>query len=328
MKSNLQNVMILGGAGFIGSHLAAEFVKRGARVKIIDGLLSRTGANIENIRPIIRDVQFYNEKVEDLENLTDLMAASDLIVDSMGLTSHRFGMKHPLLDLRLNLISHIYVINALTELPAKKVIYLGSRAQYGKGRESVIDENSPQEPVDTQGTFKAAAENLYRIYAKAHGFKAISLRVTNCFGENQKTEGQDIGLVGMFIRDILAGKPVEVFGDSQREKNIIYVKDLAKIVAHISEVDVETFEVFNVAGIELSIERLLDSIIGIVGKGEIKVREFPDNIKNIDVGEAKYDDRRLKAQIGRLDFTNLNVALEKTITYFKDTPMGVGSHDI
>jgi nucleoside-diphosphate-sugar epimerase len=328
MMLKSERALILGGAGFIGSHIAAEFVKMGAQVKIVDGFLPNTGANIENIRPIIEDVEVYNKKVEGLENLADLIDACDLIVDSMGLTSHSFGMEHPLMDLNLNLTSHIHVIKALNNFTEKKVIYLGSRAQYGKGREPAINENSPQEPVDTQGTFKAAAENLYRIYAKAYGFKVISLRVTNCFGENQKTQGPDIGLVGLFIRDILSGNPVEVYSDSKRKKNIIYVKDLAKIIAYISELELDTFEAFNVAGIELSLEKLLKSIIRIAGTGEYCLREFPESIKCMDVGEAKFDDSKLTAQVGRQDFTELDVTLENTVTYFKNVPLGAGSHDI
>ena len=322
MKLKLQSVLILGGAGFIGSHLAAEFLKRGAQVTIVDGLLPNTGGSVDNIRPIIEDVKFYNKKIEKLENLSDLVDASDIVVDSMGMTSHSYGMKNPLIDLRINLTSHIHVINALGNHAGKKVVYLGSRAQYGKAKDAVINEHSPQVPVDTQGTFKTAAENLYRIYGQVFGYQFTSFRITNSFGEKQKTEGSDIGLVGLFIRDILNGEPVDVYGDIRRKKNIIYVKDLAKLIALACEINTGKFEAFNVAGIELSLERLLNSIINIAGKGDFNVKAFPDNIKTIDVGEARFDGSKLTSLLGDFDYTPLDISVTNTLNYFEKSFSG------
>ena len=317
MMLKSESALILGGAGFIGSHIAAEFLKMGVRVKIIDGFLQHTGANVENIRPILEEVDVYDKKVEDLDNLSSLVDESDLIVDSMGLTSHLFGMEHPITDVRINLLSHLHLIRALKNTKGKKVIYLGSRSQYGKGQGSVITEDSPQEPIDTQGISKTAAESLYRVYAKDFGFRVVSLRITNCFGENQKTQGPDIGLVGLFIRDILSGKPVEVFGDSKRKKNVIYIKDLVKIIAMTSRLEFDTFEAFNVAGTEVSLDTLLTSLIAVTGMGEYRIRDFPNKIKNIDVGETKFDGCKLNDRLGGLDSTAMDVSLGNTVTYFR-----------
>ena len=315
---NRRKILILGGAGFIGSNLAIEFFNKGARIKIVDGFLKHTGANIDNIKTILEEVEFYDCKVENCSDLRRLVQESDLIIDSMGLTSHVFGMEHLLVDVRINLISHIHVIDALKSSKHKKVIYLGSRGQYGRViKESVITEDTSQRAIDSQGVAKTAAESLYRIYAQKFGFRVLSLRITNCFGENQKFDASDIGLVGSFIRDVSAGKAVEVFGNSNRKKNLVYVKDLVRIIAKLSTVNFDTFEVYNVAGDEVSLATLLDTIIRCIGEGRYTTGDFPDSIRKIDVGEAQFNDDKLKAKLGTLNYTEIETSIRKTVTYFQ-----------
>ena len=112
-NNRYKNILILGGAGFIGSNLAKEYVKLNHKVIIIDGFVKNTGANISNITNFLNDIEFYKEKVENLNNLTEIIEKSDLIIDAMGLTSHSLGMENPIRDIHLNLISHVAVIEAL-----------------------------------------------------------------------------------------------------------------------------------------------------------------------------------------------------------------------
>lgn len=325
---NRTKILILGGAGFIGSNLAIEFLNKGARIKIVDGFLKHTGANIDNIKTILEEVEFYDCKVENCSDLPHLVQESDLIIDSMGLTSHVFGMEHLLTDVRINLISHIHVIDALKSSKHKKVIYLGSRGQYGKVKESVITEDTSQQAIDSQGVSKTAAESLYRIYAQRFGFRVLSLRITNCFGENQKFDGPDIGLVGSFIRDVLAGKPVEVFGNSNRKKNLVYVKDLVRIIAKLSTVNFDTFEVYNVAGVEVSLATLLYTIICCIGEGKYTMSDFPDSIRKIDVGEAQFNDDKLRNKLGTFDYTEIETPIRNTITYFQSATSRTNNYDL
>ena len=312
-----KRILILGGAGFIGSNLATEFVNLEARVQVVDGLIEHTGANVENIKPIRDNIEFLNSPVEKVKNLAEIIEQSDLIIDSMGLTSHNFGMKHPLTDVQLNLLSHLFVIKSLEGTINKKIIYLGSRGQYGRVAEGTVTENTQQAPLDSQGIAKAAAENYYRIYSHRFGFKALSLRITNCFGEKQKVTGPDIGLIGSFIRDILRGNTVEIYGDSARKKNLLYVRDLVKIIVELADSDFCTFDAYNLGGQEVSLKYLLDTIIHYVGKGNYIEKPFPKEIKGIDVGVAKFIDEKLKNRLNALRFTEMDHSIETTINYFR-----------
>ena len=259
-----KKVLLLGGAGFIGSNLAKEFVDFNATVTIIDGGIQNTGANRLNIQCLMEKIILYNIRIENLECLPELIEEADLIIDSMALISHNYGVEFPIIDTQINLMSHLYLMNALKKARNKKLIYLGSRGQYGNIRKRVILEGTPQNPIDPQGINKAAAESFFRFYGKKYGFKVLSLRITNCFGENQRVNNGDIGLVGAFIRDILLGKTVEVYGNKKRRKNILYVKDLVKIVLKLIMTNFNEFEAYNVAGVDVSLESLLNNIVKIV----------------------------------------------------------------
>jgi len=316
-----KTILILGGAGFIGSNLAKEFVDLGARVKIIDGFIDGTGADIQNIRGLSGNIELYKSRIEGFEHLPEIVKDSDLIIDSMAITSHKFGVENPVIDAQLNLVSHLHLINALKDSKGKNIIYLGSRGQYGSIKGKVITEKTPQNPIDPQGINKAAAEHYFKLYSKKFGFNVISLRITNCFGENQKVAGDDLGLVGSFIKDAIEGRTVVIYGNTKRIKNLIYVNDLVKIITQIAASDFGKFESYNVTGIEVSLERLLDSIIKYICKGKYIVKPFPKDIKSIDVGEARFSDNKLRKKLGNvkyIKYSDLRESLIKTINYFKE----------
>ena len=312
-----KRLLVLGGAGFIGSHVARLFLKRGWRVGIIDGLVEGTGGTPRNITDCQAGLDFAAfQRVEDLSNLKDHVQWADCIINAMAFTGHFIGFEQPLTDLNSNLLCHLHLIEALKSCRGKRVIYLGTRSQYGLVRAEVVTESSPCQPLDPQGINKLAAEHFFRIYGKSHGFHSLSLRLTNCYGPQQRVTGE-IGLVGSFIQDVLDEKPIEIFGSAQRRKNLLYAGDAAEIIFGLTQIPWEGFNAFNVGGTEVSIQELLKMIFQAAGKGSFSVKPFPDEIKKIDVGEARFSDEKLNAFLGRTARTEVGSAVERTVEYFK-----------
>jgi len=309
-------VLIAGGAGFIGSRLAKRFHAASYAVTVIDGLLEMTGGRKENLQPIITDIDFIQSNIKEVDNLATLVAKNQVVIDCMSWTSHRLALREPIYDLKLNAESHLHLIHHLQGHPGQKVIYLGSRGQYGNPNTIKITEDTPMIPEDIQGIHKLAAESYYRVYANLHRFNAVSLRITNCFGECQPILVEDIGLIGGFIRDILAGKVIKVFGHG-RKRNIIYVEDVADMVFQICQQNLVGFEVYNVGGYEVEIEELVKLIISLIGRGDYTLKELAGEIKIIDSGSARFDSSKLQILLGKINSTDLNTALRNTIEYFK-----------
>lgn len=312
-----KRVLILGGAGFIGSHLVHRFAANNWSVTVIDGLLSRTGACRENLNPNPANAEFLFRPIEAVHDLTTRLAAADLVIDAMAWTAHLEAMRDPTYDLKLNAESHLVLLNSLTASSRKpRVIYLGSRGQYGAPTEEPVTESAPMEPKDIQGIHKLAAESYFRVLAPLHKFDAVSLRVPNCFGECQPVQGLDIGLIGGFIRNALQGQTIEVFG-RERSRCILYVGDLAEIVYQLALRPTTGFLPLNVGGHHLSISELAETIVRLVGKGRCVIKEIPAEIKAIDAGSVRFSSTRLEALLGPTSYTPLEQGLSRTIQWFQ-----------
>ncbi|MEW6400645.1 MAG: NAD(P)-dependent oxidoreductase [Chloroflexota bacterium] len=316
MKDQIQyTVLIAGGAGFLGSHIAKRFHQAGYSVTVIDGLLGHTGGNEKNLYPILGEVQLHKIDIREIDSLVNVVRESHVVVDCMAWTAHRSALQDPLYDLRLNLESHLHLLKHLHR--DQKIIYLGSRSQYGTPDTDVIVEDTPMIPVDIQGTHKTAAESYFRVYSRLRGLNVISLRFPNCFGINQPLDGEDVGLVGGFIRDLLMRRLVEVYG-AQRKRSLVYAPDLAEVVLLLSQSPLIGFSAYNMAGTEIYIKSLVEKLIELMGHGAYQLREMPVDISSIDVGNASFNNGKLRAVIGNVPVTDLQLALQTTIDYFKE----------
>jgi len=305
-------VLVLGGAGFVGSHVTARFAGGGDRVTVLDGLVPGTGGSLDNLRPVLGDVEVIAERIEHVAALPELCARSEVIVDAMAFTSHHVAMREPLRDLELNAASHLHAIRAIPR--GKAVIYLGSRGQYGRPKGPLIVEDTPMVPEDVQGIHKLCAESYYRVYASMNGLRARSLRFPNCFGPHQQTGRGDIGLIGGFIRDLAAGETVEVYG--ARRRQLVYAPDVAEVVHRLAAEVPEGFAAYNHAGRSVAIEDLVRRLAAIIGRGGYVVRDLPPEIARLDIGEAQLCDDLLRARLGVLAETDLDAALAATVAHF------------
>ena len=296
--------------------MEAGLLDAGDCVTVIDGLLPRTGGRAENLQEVADQVKFICNKVEAVKNLSDFIHDNDIVVDSMGWTAHNAAFKNKLYDAQLNCLSHLHVISNLSCSAPPKIIYLGTRVQYGQPQESIVTESTPMDPVDVQGIHKVAGESYYRVFSKREGFSAISLRVSNCFGENQPKMGSDIGLVGGFIRDLIKGKQVDVY-TGRRQRNLAYVANLAELVFQLSRKEWSGFRAFNYAGSVFFVEDLVKAIIQHAGSGSYVLRRIPESIAKSEMGNVKYSDAALISFIGRIKDTPFDEALARTVKYFR-----------
>ena len=307
---------MLGGLGFIGSNVANYFAEKGCDVLVIDGLVEGSGGKKENVGSKL--IQVLIKNIFDLDDLKEIIQSRDVIVDCMGWTSHLEAMENPMHDMRSNLESHIVLIKALEGFINKKVIYLGSRGQYGAGlgEYSTIVESCPLLPLDVQGINKAAAEFYFRIYAPIYNYSCLSLRLPNCFGRNQKYEGNDIGLVGGFIREAINGRQIDIYGNNRR-RSVLYVGDLIEIMARLMELDFKGFQPININGTTMKIHELAAKIVALAGKGTMNHNPLPQKLETIDMGGLPLDETVITSLIGDIQYTPIDNALSDVIHWFK-----------
>ena len=310
-------VLILGGAGFIGSHIAARFVDEGYRVTVIDGLLDRTGGRLSNLEGIQSQIEFIQMDVRAVPDLDRHLDANDVVIDSMAWTAHRDALNDPSYDLSLNVECHLHLMPLLND-KACKVIYLGSRGQYGNPPVEKIREDTPAIPLDIQGIHKVATESYYRIFSAHFGFPTVNLLLPNCYGENQPVSGTDVGLVGMFLRELIQGKTVNVFG-GDRLRYLAYAGDVAAVVFRLSRKEYTGFNRINLAGFRISIEELVKTMIEVIGCGDYVLEDIPEEIRLMDMGNALIDQQKCQEWLGEVPLSELKPTLENTAAYFRET---------
>jgi len=313
----MKRILVLGGAGFIGSNIAEGFVNNGDKVVIVDGLLAKTGGDKKNIEGFKDKIEFIESSIENINDLEALLDETDLIIDSMAWTSHHAAILDPIYDLELNCRSHLYLIKNLRTFKGKKVMYLSSRGVYGNPGATSISEESETIPVDVQGIHKLTGEHYYRVFSKFFDLNTIVLRIPNCFGNNQPVKGEDIGLIGSFIRDSLQDKKIEVYGN-KRKRAFLFVNDLVNAIIELSYKDWKGYMVYNAVGFEKSIYDLALEITSIVKRGKVILKDIPKKIEEIDAGNASINDEKLKGFIGQYVLSSSHNALEQTIVYFKE----------
>ena len=282
--------------------------------------MPHTGGDPGNLAQV-PGLEFIAQPLAQVSNLPARLDQASIVIDAMAWTAHMMALQDPRYDLQLNTESHLLLLEALRTSSLRRVIYLGSRGQYGNTAIDPLVETSPMEPNDIQGIHKLAAESYFRVLAPLCNLDVLSLRLPNCFGERQPTAGEDLGLIGGFIHEALQDKTIEVFGRN-RSRSILYAGDFADIVFQLAQLrSWSGFVPVNVAGQYLSIAELAETIVRLAARGRFAVKEnLPEKIKAIDAGSARLDTNRLDELLGKTSYTPLETALARTIRWVQANP--------
>jgi UDP-glucose 4-epimerase len=314
-----KRVLITGGLGFIGSNLARRLVAAGADVLLVDSLFSEYGGNRFNISGIESRVRVSISDVRDEREMQAHVRHQDFIFNLAGQTSHLDSMEHPRTDLEINCAAQLSILEACrAHNPGVKIIFASTRQIYGKPQYLPVDEKHPLNPVDVNGINKMAGEFYHRLYNNVHGLRACVLRLTNTIGPRMRIRDARQTFVGVWIRQLLEGKPIEVWGGEQL-RDFNFVDDVvdALLLAAVSEKG--NGDVFNLGSSEVvSLKQLAQTLVELNGNGSFAVKEFPADRKAIDIGDYYSDFQHFQKTFGWTPRTPLHEALSKTLTFYKE----------
>ena len=314
-----KRALITGGIGFIGSNLAWALAAQGADIVLVDSLIPEYGGNLFNIAGIGTAVRVNIADVRDRHGMNYLVRGQDYIFNLAGQTSHLDSMENPETDLAINCAAQLSILEACrAHNPGVKLVFASTRQLYGKPRYLPVDEKHPLDPVDVNGIHKLAAEFYHTLYNNVYGLRACVLRLTNTIGPRMRVRDARQTFVGVWLRQILEGRPIEVWGGTQL-RDFTYVDDCVDAMLFAAAAEEANGRVFNLGsdGV-ISLRDLAALIVELNGAGEFAVREFPENRKRIDIGDYYADHSSIRDTLGWEPRTPLREALARTLAFYRE----------
>jgi UDP-glucose 4-epimerase len=315
-----KNVLITGGIGFIGSNLAHRLVTLGAHVLLVVSLIPEYGGNMFNIADIRDQVQVNIADVRDEYGMRYLVQGQDYIFNLAGQVSHTDSMSDPYTDLEINGRSQLSLLEAGRHgNPKAKIIFASTRQIYGKPEYLPVDERHPQQPVDVNGVNKMAGEWYHIVYNQAYDLKTVSLRLTNTYGPRLRIIDGRQTFIGLWLRLLLEGKPLQIFGDGLQVRDFNYVDDVVESLLLAAFHDAANGQIYNLGGDDpINLKNLAELMIELNGGGSYEITPFPADRKRIDIGDFYGDYRKIRSKLGWQPQVDLREGLKRTFAYYKE----------
>jgi len=312
-------VLITGGLGFIGSNLARRLVEAGAQVTLVDSLIPQYGGNQQNIADIRTRLTVNVCDVRDRFALEYLVKGQDYLFNLAGQTSHLDSMTDPQTDLDINASAQLSILEACRQSnPGVRLVFASTRQLYGRPDYLPVDEQHPIRPVDVNGINKLAGEWYHLLYSNVYGIRATVLRLTNTYGPGMRVKDARQTFLGIWIRQLLEGQPIKVFGDGLQLRDFNYVDDCVDALIVSATTDVAVGKTYNLGGAEVvSLKQLAEMMTRLVPGGRHEIVPFPPERKAIDIGDYYSNYALIERELGWAPRVDLATGLAKTIDYYR-----------
>jgi UDP-glucose 4-epimerase len=313
------NVLITGGLGFIGSNLAQALVEMGAHVTLVDSLIPQYGGNPYNIESIRDKVAVNVCDVRDPFAMAYLIKDKDFLFNLAGQTSHMDSMTDPRTDLDINAAAQLSILETCRNYNQNiKIVFASTRQLYGKPDYLPVDEKHPIRPVDVNGINKLAGEWYHLLYNNIYGIRACALRLTNTYGPHMRVKDARQTFLGIWVRLLLEGKPIKVFGDGLQLRDFNYVDDCVNALLLAGANEISNGKVYNLGSSEvIDLKSLARMMIELGYGGAFELIEFPKERKAIDIGDYYSDFSLISSELNWAPKVSLRDGLLKTMAYYQ-----------
>lgn len=309
----MKTYLVTGGAGFIGSNIVFELVRRGQRIKVLDNFF--TGKR-ENLDGILDKIELVEGDIRDLDLLRKIMKGCDYVIHQAALRSVPKSMNDPISYDEVNVKGTLNVLMAAQEAKAKRVVYASSSSVYGDSRKLPQRESQIPQPISPYAATKLAGEHYCRVFSKAFGLETVSLRYFNVFGPKQSLESEYAVVIPKFITCILKGEQPPIHGDGKQTRDFTYIDNVVQANLKAATCKGIAGEVFNVAcGTHYSVLELAKFLNRILNRN-IKPRftaRRPGDVRHTFADITKM--KKLLKLRSKVDFIE---GLERTAKWFSE----------
>jgi nucleoside-diphosphate-sugar epimerase len=314
----MANYLVTGGAGFIGSHLAEELVRRGDNVRVVDSLITGKRQNLSHLP----QVEFMHGDLADLDVARGAVVGMDYVLHQAAIPSVPRSVQDPVTTNRANIDASLNVLVAARDAGVKRVVYAGSSSAYG---------NTPTLPkVETMGTAplspyalqKLVAEQYCQMFTQLYGLETVTIRYFNVFGPRQDPSSPYSGVISLFISALCEAKRPTIYGDGEQTRDFTYVANVVDGVLRACHARGASGEVINVAtGGRISLNQLFRTVRDQVGAS---LEPVYADVRAGDVRDSQADISKARHILGYEPIVSFEEGLEKTVTWYRASPVPVG----
>ena len=308
----MERVIVTGGAGFIGSHLAEELVRRGYYVTILDDLSTGKMPNIERLLSK-KNIDFVRGSITNCPLLLKLFKNALYVFHQAAIPSVPRSVDSPQFSHEANITGTLNVLLSARDNHVNKVIYASSSSVYGDTQTLPKREDMLPSPQSPYAVTKLSGEYYCQVFHQVYGLPTICLRYFNVYGPRQDPDSQYAAVIPRFIKGTSEGNPPIIFGDGEQTRDFTFVKDTVE--ANILAAQSDACGLFNISrGESITINRLAELVIELIGK---KVEPIHQEPRPGDIRHSLADVSKAKA-FGYEPKYGLEVGLAETIGWFSD----------
>jgi nucleoside-diphosphate-sugar epimerase len=307
----MAHFLVTGGAGFIGSHLAEELVRRGHRVRVVDSLITGKRANIEHISA----VEFVEGDLADPEVARRAVDGCEFVLHQAAIPSVPRSVKDPITTNRANVDATVNVLVASRDAGVKRLVFAGSSSVYGDAATLPKHEEMTPNPLSPYALQKLVGEQYLQMFTRLYGLETVTIRYFNVFGPRQDPSSPYSGVISVFASSLLQNRSPNIYGDGGQTRDFTYVANVVDGVLRACEAPKAGGEVINVAtGGRISLNDLFEEMKRIVGASVAPTYAPP---RQGDVRDSQADIRKAKALLGYEPVVPFDEGLKRTIDWYR-----------
>jgi len=320
----MQRYLITGGAGFIGSHIATGLVERGDAVRVLD---SFAGGRRENLAHLEvgelgsgAPVEVAEGDIRDLERVREVMQGGLTgVFHEAAQVSVPRSVEEPLESYAVNVTGSLNVVEAARAAGVERVVAAASSAAYGDSEELPKHEGMDPNPLSPYASGKLAMEQLLAVWGRVHGMHTVNLRYFNVFGPRQADDSPYTGVIAIFARALLEGRPVTIHGDGEQTRDFTYIDNV--VAANLAAMDAEPGSlppgaVLNVGvGSRTSLNQLYDAMAELAG---VSARPSHGEARVGDVRHSLASLERISEALGYAPSVDFETGIARTFAWYRE----------
>ncbi len=303
--------LVTGGAGFIGSHMAEELVRRGDRVRVVDNLVTGKRQNLAHIA----HVDFMEGDLADLDVARRAVDGVDFVLHQAAIPSVPRSVEDPITSNRANIDASLNILIAARDSGVKRLVYAGSSAAYGDAPTLPKVEAMPAAPLSPYALQKLVAEQYCQLFTRLYGLETVTIRYFNVFGPRQDPSSSYSGVISLFISTLCEGRQPTIYGDGEQTRDFTYVANVVDGALRACRAPAVSGEVINVAvGDRISLHQLFRTVRDLVGARLEPVYAAP---RLGDVRDSQADIQKARRLLGYEPMVGFDEGLKKTVEWYR-----------